>query len=148
MTTLQNDLLEIYNSLVLFSDDIIKNDRPGPISVWFEKDARLLTFEYKGKSARLPLPNYYSLALEELEKPTYLLPNDYDLLMYNLQKLINSGKLIEDRTCLSPENYGFDVYAVNLREAWKGPDLIGSVRFVSGNSWLFKLITKIKYNLS
>jgi hypothetical protein len=113
--------------------------------VKYEPDSRLLTFEYKGVSARLWNPVYYCLGLTELTKETYLLPEDYDSLMYNLQQLINSGELIKDRVILSPENYGFDVYATNPKEIWKGPDIVGSVRFVSGNSWLFKLLTKFKY---
>jgi hypothetical protein len=149
MTTLQDDLLEIYNSLVLFNDDVLNTDRPIPITVWYEKDSRLLAFENRGKSVRLPLAHYYTLALEDLDgNPSYLLPSDYDKLMYNLRKLIISGELIKERTCLSPENYGFDIYAVNPKEAWKGPDLVGSVRFVSGTGRIFKWITKIKYKLS
>ena len=67
--------------------------------------------------------------------------------MYNLSSLISSGRLLDDRICLSPENYGFDVYGVNLKEFWKGPEILGTVRFVSGNSWLFRFITKRKYKL-
>lgn len=145
MTVLQNDLLEIYNSLVQFSDLIIKNDFPTPIKVYYEKDSRLLVFENKGVSVRLWNAVYYTLGLESLYEPTYLLPEDYDSLMYNLQSLINSGELIKDRTCLSPENYGFSIYATNLKEQWKGPELKGNIKFVSGTSWLFKLIVKFKY---
>lgn len=148
MTTLQNDLLEIYNSLVEFSDTTVKVGVPSvPIKVYYEKENRLLVFEQKGKSVRLGLPLYYSLAFEDLEKPTYLLPEDYDYLMSNLQNLIMSGELLKNRTCVSPENYGFDVYAVNIRELYKGPEIIGSVRFVSGTSWFFKWKTKRKYKL-
>lgn len=148
MTTLQNDLLEIYNSLVIFSDSTIKSGVfANPIKVFYEKDNRLLVFEQKGKSARLGIPTYYSLALENIQKPTYLLPQDYDYLMATLQSLIMSGELLKERTCLSPENYGFDLYAINLKEPTKGPDIIGRVRFISGNSWFFKWKTKLKYNL-
>ena len=147
MTTLQNDLLEIYNSLIMFSDDTVKTNFPSPIKVWYEKDSRLLVFEQNGKSARLIHPIYYCLNLEKLEKPTYLLPEDYDYLMYTLQGLINSGELIKDRTCLGPADFGFDIYSVNLLELWKGPILRGSISFVSGNSWFFKWLTKRKYGL-
>lgn len=147
MVTLQNDILEIYNSLVVFSDDTVKSNFPIPIKVRYEKESNLLVFEQKGKSVRLGLPVYYCLALDELEKPTYLLPEDYDYLMSNLLDLLNSGELIKDRTALSPENYGFDIYAVNMREFWKGPDIIGRVRFISGTSWLFKFIVKRKYKI-
>jgi hypothetical protein len=147
MTTLQNDLLEIYNSLVAFSDSTVKSSFAIPITVHYEKESHLLVFEQKGISVRLGLPVYYCLGLEDMEKPTYLLPEDYDFLMYNLMTLIQSGELIKERTLVSPENYGFDVYSVNLREFWKGPDVIGKVRFISGNSWLFKFLVRRKYKL-
>lgn len=147
MTTLQNDLLEIYNSLVIFNEETIKSRFPVPIKVWYEKESRLLVFEQKGKSARLWIPIYYSLGFEDLIKPTYLLPSDYDFLMYNLSELINSSILLEDRTILSPENYGFDIYSVTKGELEKGPDIKGTIRFVSGVSWFFKLRVKLKYKL-
>ena len=40
MPTLQDDLLEIYNSLVMFSDDIIKSKFPLPLRVRYEKESR------------------------------------------------------------------------------------------------------------
>lgn len=147
MTTLQNDILEIYNSLVEFSDNTVKSNFPVPITVRYERESRLLIMEQKGKSVYLNLPIYYCLALENLKKPTYLLPEDYDYLMSTLQLLIASGELIKDRTCVSPENYGFDVYAVNINEMYKGPGLIGQVRFISGTSWFFKYRTRKKYKL-
>ena len=146
MTTLQNDLLEIYNSLVLFSSTTITKF-PKPIEVWYEKESRLLVLEQAGKSVRLGIPVYYCLDLEGIQEKTYLLPKDYDYLMSTLQELINSGALINNRTCLSPENYGFDIYGVNLKELYKGPDILGKVRFISGKSWLFKKITKRKFRL-
>lgn len=146
MTTLQNDIIEIYNNLLIFNKDTLLSSLPLPIKVSYEKDSNSMLFEQKGNSVRLQIPVYYCLGLEDLNgKPTYLLPKDYDYLMFSLSNLINSGKLIEDRTCVSPENYGFDVYAINTNEFWKGPDLIGSVRFVSGVSWLFKFITRKRY---
>ena len=53
MTQLQDDLLEIYNSLVDFSDNTVKTNLPLPIKVWYESDGRLLVFEQKGKSVRI-----------------------------------------------------------------------------------------------
>lgn len=147
MTTLQNDILEIYNSLVIFSKDVMESPKPMPIIVKYDIKSAGLIFEHKGKSVRLVLPNYYSLALDELEKPTYLLPKDYDYLMSTLQGLIGSGVLIKDRVCLSPENFGFDIYNVDLNNFSKGPDLLGQIRFVSGTGWFFKFMTKRKYEL-
>jgi hypothetical protein len=146
MTTLQDDLIEIYNNLIVFNKDTLVNSNPLPITVKFEKESNSLLFEQLGNSVRIGLPVYYSLGLDSI-KLTYLLPKDYDYLMYNLSSLISSGRLLDDRICLSPENYGFDVYGVNLKEFWKGPEVLGTVRFVSSNSWLFRFITKRKYKL-
>lgn len=147
MPTLQDDILEIYNSLVVFSNTTITTKFPLPITVWYEKDSRLLVFEQKGKSVRLGIPIYYCLDLEGLEKKTYLLPKDYDYLMSTFQELINSGVLIKNRTHVSPENYGFDIYAVDLKELYKGPEIVGKIRFISGKSWLFKRIVKRRFKL-
>ena len=144
---LQEDLIEIYNTLVMFSDTTVNTNIPSPIVVRYERDSRMLVFEQRGLSARTNLPIYYCLGLEDLEESTYLLPEDYDYIMSSLRDLINSGRLLEDRTTLSPENYGFDIYAVNTytSELWKGPGIIGRIRFVSGTSWWFKFKTKRKY---
>lgn len=147
MTTLQNDILEIYNSLVIFSKDVLNELSPKPIKVWFEKESGLLVLEAGGNSVRLVHPIYYCLDLDSITKSTFLLPEDYDFLMSNLQKLINSGELIKERTCLSPENLGFDIYAIDIRDYQKGLDIKGRVRFVSGNSWWFRFKTKLKYKL-
>lgn len=149
MTTLQNDILEIYNTLILFSDETVKSQFPIPIEVYYEKESRLLVFHQKGNTARLWLPVYYCLGLEDIDEnhKTYLIPEDYDTLMFTLKKMINSGELIKDRTTLSPENYGFDIYATNLKELWKGPDIIGSIRFISGKGKLFNWWIKYKYKL-
>lgn len=147
MTTLQDDILEIYNSLVVFNKETIESHFPTPITVKYDKSSMALIFEQKGKSVRLMLPMYYSLGLEDLEKPTYLLPKDYDYLMSTLQGLIGSGVLIKDRVCLSPENYGFDIYCIDLQNFNKGPELVGEVRFISGTGWLFRFLTKKKYKI-
>lgn len=144
---LQDDILEIYNNLVVFSKTTVTTKFPLPIEVHYEKDSRLLVLEQKGISVRIGLPVYYCLDLEGIQKKTYLLPEDYNYLMSTLQDLINSGVLIRDRVCLSPENYGFNIFAVDLRELWKGPEVVGRVRFISGKSWLFKKLVKRKYKL-
>lgn len=147
MTVLQNDILEIYNVLVVFSKETIDSKFPIPIKVHFDESSNSLVFEQKGVSVRLLLPLYYSLALDDLKKPSYLLPKDYDYLMSTLQGLLGSGVLIRDRVCVSPENYGFDIYCIDLKDFKKGPDILGQIRFVSGNSWIFKFLTKRKYKL-
>ena len=144
---IQDDLIELYNSLLAFNKNTIVTDRPTPIKVSFDKGSNSLVFEQKGVFVRTALPIYYSLGLNEIKKPTYLLPRDYDYLMQSLSGVISSGKLLEDRICISPENYGFDIYLVDLREFWKGPDRIGTIRFISGNSWIFRQIVKFKFKL-
>lgn len=148
MTTLQTDLLDLYNALVPFSAKTLDPKLPCPIKVQFIKNDNQVIFEQGGLSIRLVLPLYYCLGLDSFKKSTYLLPNDYDYLMSTLQSLISSGKLIEDRTCLSPENYGFDIYGVNLKEFNKGPGILGKIRIVSGTSWIFKKYVKFKYRKS
>ena len=144
MTTLQNDLLEIYNSLVVFSSETVESPRPTPIKVYYEKETRLLVFEQKGKSSRLWVPVYYSLGLEDMtkEKPGYLLPHSYDFLMSELKNVIYSNILLQERTIVSPENYGFDIYATSPSELWKGPEIKAEIRFTSGIGWLFRWRTK------
>lgn len=147
MSTLQDDILEIYNSLVGFSKETLQSNFPKPIKVWYEKESRLMVFEQNTVTVRIGLPSYYSLDLISLEKPSYLLPEDYDYLMSNLQDMIASGVLNRDRTLVSPENRGFDVYSADIRQLWKGPELVGTCRFVSGTSRLFKWWTKRKYGI-
>jgi hypothetical protein len=67
--------------------------------------------------------------------------------MQSLSGVIGSGKLLEDKLCISPENYGFDIYLIDFKEFWKGPDKIATVRFVSGNSWVFRMLVKFKYKI-
>lgn len=149
MLALQNDLLEIYNNLVIFSKTTVQSSNPIPITVRVEDGqyGSPIVFEQGGISVRLRLPIYYCLGFDTLTKPTYLLPRDYDFMMSSLQSLIANDKILEDRICLSPENYGFDVYSVDYKDFWKGPNIIGSVRFISGNSWLFRTYVKWKYKL-
>lgn len=146
LVRLQDDLIETYNALTAFSKSAMPSE---PIKVRIDREGigSPLVFESKGTTVRLRFPIYYCLGLEDLEKPTYLLPKDYVVMMNSLQNLIMNPLIIEERTCLSPENYGFDVYAIDIKQFNKGLSMIGSVRFVSGNSWLFKLIVKWKYKL-
>lgn len=145
----QDDILEIYNNLTIFSKTTVQTDDPSPIVVRFDEEGigSPLVFEQKGTTVRLRPPIYYCLGLETIKKPTYLLPEDYDYLMSQLQKIIYDDRILDDKTSLSPENYGFDIYAVNIKEFKKGPEVVGNIRFISGNSWLFKLKTKWKYKL-
>lgn len=143
MTKLQEDLLNIYNTLVIFNKDTIVNPFPIPIKVRFDKESSFLIYEQRGNIVSLFQPIYYCHGLNNL-KPTLLLPNDYDLLMYNLKAAIDSGKLLEDRTTLTPTEFGFDIYSTDQTELFKGPKLVASCKLVSSNNWLFRFISKLR----
>lgn len=151
MTTLQDDILEIYNLLVKFNKTTLIDSYPLPIKVsyetaWSAGRRGFLVFEQRGITIKTIIPSFYSLDLLDLEKrPGYLLPEDYDVLMYNLKAAIESGKLLEDRTCLSPMPYGFDIYSADIKQVLKGPEILSSVRFISGNSWVFNLWVRLRY---
>ena len=144
MTRLQDDLLGVYNSLTDFSMNTLTNPTHLPIRVDYSESLNSLCFEQKGTKIAISVLNYYCENLKEL-KETYLFPEDYDHLMYSLSWVINSGHLLHDRVCLSPEKYGFKIYETSPASYKNGPQLLASVKFVSGNSWLFKRVTKYKY---
>lgn len=146
MGRIQDDILEIYNTLQEFSKETLEGTVKKPIEVDFADDSGCLVFRQSGKIAYLPLLNYYCGNLRNIRK-TYLLPEDYDILMRSMQVLISNNILVEDRLCVSPEIYGIDFYKTTVTTASfrEGPQLVGSLRFVSGNSWIFRMITKYKY---
>ena len=142
---IQEDLLNLYNNLVSLSKTTLENTQK-PVKVNFEEKMNSLSFEQDGVKIYTSIPLYYSGKISEI-KNTYLLPEDYDYLMGTLNQIIQSGKLSNDRLCISPEVYGFDIYLaeVNQLRFKEGPILLGQIRFCSGNSWLFRTLTKIKY---
>ena len=147
MTKLQDDLLQIYNALVVFSKSTLSDVVPTPIVVKFLEEQNTLCFEQKGKIVCLQVLNHYCGFLRNI-KETYLMPKDYDFLMGSLSSIIGSGKLLEERVLVSPELYGFDIYLTNSKvtsEFKLGPVLLCTCRFVTQNSWLFRLITKFRY---
>ena len=146
MTKLQDDLLQIYNALVVFSKSTLDDVIPRPIVVSYLPEHNSIKFRQNGKEVMLQVLNYYCGFLKNI-KTTYLMPKDYDILMGNLSLIIGSGKALEDRILVSPELYGFDIYMTDSRttEISKGPQLLCSCKFVSDNSWLFRLMTKLKY---
>lgn len=146
MTKLQDDLLQIYNALVVFSKSTLNDVIPTPIVVTYREEHNALVFKQKGKEVMLQVLNYYCGYLKNIKK-TYLLPKDYDILMGNLSDIIGSGKLLEDRVLVSPEPYGFEIYMTDSRttEFKKGPTLLSTCRFVTDNSWFFRMITKFRY---
>ena len=112
LVRLQDDLLEMYNALTVFSKSSLPTK---PIKVQIDRQGigSPLVFELGSTAVRLRFPIYYCLGLEDLEKPTYLLPKDYVNVMETLRSLIMNPVILEERTCLSPENYGFDIYAID-----------------------------------
>ena len=143
MIRLQDDILEVYNMLTDFSSNTLSGL---PIKVEYSESLNALCLEQKGLRVAISVLNYYCESLKHL-KETYLLPVDYDILMSSLSRVIESGVLIHDRVCVAPVKYGFRIYetpsqTISLKD---GPQLLGNLRFVSGNSWLFKKIIKFKY---
>lgn len=145
------DLRTLYNQLTIFNKETVLSNFPLPIKVQFIKENNALFFEQKGQSLYTNVPVYYSLGLvEDLYKsPSWLTPEGYIDLMENLQYVIGDSHsyLLQDRTCLSPENYGFDIYYTNNLELWKGPERVARIRFVDGVSWFFKWRVSRKYKL-
>lgn len=147
MTKLQEDLLQVYNALVVFSKSTLSDVIQRPIVVSYRPEYNSLVFRQGGKEVMLQVLNYYCGFLKNI-KTTYLLPKDYDNLMANLSSIISSGKLIEERVLVSPEPYGFEIYMTdpkNTAEYKNGPQLLCSCKFVSDNSWFFRMITRIRY---
>lgn len=143
MIRLQDDILEIYNLLTDFSSNTLSGL---PIKVEYSDSLNSICFEQKGLKVAISVLNYYCESLKNLKK-TYLLPEDYDILMSSLSRLIESGVLLHDRVCLAPRKFGFRIYETpNQTKTLKdGPQLLSDFRFVSGNSWLFKKVIKFKY---
>ncbi len=142
---IQEDLLNLYNDLVELSKSTLENIQK-PVKVNFEESMNSLSLEQAGTKIYTRIPFYYSGKISEI-KNTYLLPEDYNYLMGTLNQVIQSGKLANDRLCISPEVYGFDIYLAEVSQLRlkEGPILLGQIRFCSGNSWLFRTLTKIKY---
>lgn len=146
MTKLQEDIIDIYNTLADFSKDTLLAPVQLPIRVGYSESLNSLTFEQRGRKVSIPVLNYYCKNLK-LIKETYLIPADYDLLMGSLTRIIDSGSLLNDRVCISPVKYGFEVFETKptFQLVKEGPQMIGKVRFISGNSWLFKKLIKLRY---
>lgn len=144
MTKLQEDLLEIYNSLVIFSKETLEGPVPIPIKVTYDLEYKALVFNQRGKTVYLQLPNNYSMALSDI-KDSFLLPEDYDYVMLTLSSLIGSGVLLKERTTVAPMKFGFDIYAPDLAKPELGSQVIGKIRFVSSCNPIWKWITSRKY---
>lgn len=141
MVRLQEDIINIYNSLTDFSNLTLSNQIP--IRVYYEESLNSLCFEQKGKKLSLPTLNHYCLNLKGVD--SYLLPSDYDDLMADLATLIGSGVMLHDRLLIKPINYGFEAYETNPLFMKEGPQMVSRVNFVVGNSWIFRKLVKYNY---
>ena len=144
MTKLQEDMLEIYNSFVMFSKETLEGPVPIPIKVSYSEEYKSLVYSQRGKTLYLQIPNYYSKDLKDI-KDSFLLPEDYDYNMSTLGSLINSGILIKERTTVAPMKYGFDLYAPDSLKMELGSQVIGKIRFVSSCNPIWKWFTERKY---
>ena len=144
MTKLQEDLLEIYNSLVIFSKETLEGPVPIPIKVTYDIEYKALVFNQRGKTVYLQLPNNYSMELSNI-KDSFLLPEDYDYIMSTLSSLIGSGVLLKERTTVAPVRFGFDIYTPDSAKPELGSQVIGKIRFVSSCNPIWKWITSRKY---
>lgn len=144
MTKLQEDLLEIYNSLVIFAKETLEGPIPIPIKVTYDLEHKALVYTQRGKTLYLQMPNNYSMALSEI-KDSFLLAEDYDYNMSTLSSLIGSGVLLKERTTVAPMKYGFDLYAADPMKMELGSQVIGRIRFVSSCNPLWKWYTNRKY---
>jgi hypothetical protein len=144
MTKLQEDLLEIYNSLVIFSKETLEGPVPIPIKVTYDIEYKALVFNQRGKTVYLQLPNNYSMELSNI-KDSFILPEDYDYIMSTLSSLIGSGVLLKERTTVAPVKFGFDIYTPDPAKPELGSQVIGKIRFVSSCNPIWKWITSRKY---
>jgi hypothetical protein len=144
MTKLQEDLLEIYNSLVIFSKETLEGPVPIPIKVTYNLEHKSLVYTQRGKTVYLQMPNNYSKELINI-KDSFLLAEDYDYVMSTLSSLIGAGILLKDRTTVAPMKYGFDLYSPDPLKMELGSQIIGRIRFVSSCNPIWKWITNRKY---
>ena len=147
MIKLQEDMLEIYNSFVMFSKETLEGPVPMPIKVTYSEEYKSLVYSQRGKTLYLQIPNYYSKDLMDI-KDSFLLPEDYDYNMSTLGTLISSGILIKERTTVAPMKYGFDLYAPDSLKMELGSQVIGKIRFVSSCNPIWKWIINRKYKNS
>lgn len=143
MIKLQEDLISIYNSLTEFGNNTLNGGLP--LRVTYDSESKVLVFSQQAKTLFMVIPNYYSKSLLDI-KDSFLLPEDYEYVMASLRDMINSGKLLEDRTTLSPEDYGFSIYSINPLKPELGPQLLGRIRFITSNNpiWIWWMRRKYK----
>lgn len=134
MIKLHSDILEVYNALTVYSKDTLEGL---PLKVSYSPSLRAVIFEQMGKQVVTQIPLYYCRGLDKIGT-TWLTSEDYDNLMYNLKEVIESGKMTDERVCVTTEKYGFSIWCSDPKRMTEGPKLIGGVRFVSSCNPIFK----------
>ena len=141
MLRLQEDIIDVYNSLTEFSDNTLMNGLP--IRVRYEESMNAVSFEQRGKKVVIQSLNYYCENLKFLN--TYILPIEYDNLMQSLATLIGSGIMIRERLLVAPKAYGFDLYETDGMNLKEGPQKLASIELVFWNSWFFRKYVELIY---
>lgn len=136
MNRYQEDILEIYNSLTILDETL-------PVVVSYNKDLKSVYMKQRGIIVNIPLLNHYCFKLNKIKK-TILLPKDFDSIMGQMKKLIESGITNYDRILISPEDYGFRVFR-RVSSLNYEPIEVADIQIVTSNWWLFRLIIKFKY---
>lgn len=134
---LSKDLLEFYNSLITADVNV-------PIGVTYSRQNRCLVFSQYSWRMDSSMLNYYCSNLNRI-KNTVLLPEDTKELLDTLKSLVSSGQLVGDRVLVSPTEYGMDIYKANPMNLSLGPIKLGSIKLVSSNNWLFRMIVRFRF---
>lgn len=114
-----------------------------PIRVRYLEDYKCLSFTQANHRASFPQLNSYCFDLFKI-KETFLLAVDYNRMMRTLKILLESGDLLNDRILISPEKYGFTIYKSTMMMDL-GPLEVCSIKLITSNNWLFRLISKKKF---
>lgn len=140
MISVQEDLIFFYNEMTKYSSEI-------PIGVKYDIKNKVVQFRQHSKTSNFSLLNNYCLNLRNLTDTTALLPEDFNKMMIDLRKLVDSGKLLNERILISPNKYGFSVMETNRDAQEFGPLEITTIKLVSSNWWLFRKVVQLKYKL-
>jgi hypothetical protein len=133
----ERDLLELYNNLIKVKLDV-------PVGVTYSKRNRCLVFTQYGWRMDVSVLSYYCNDLYKIKR-TVLLPEDMKELLDTLKALVSSKQLGNDKVLISPIKYGMEIYRANAMNLSLGPVKLGTLKFVSSNWWLFRLVARYKY---
>lgn len=152
MTEPQEHLRSLFNLLTRFSKRTVQSNYPKPIRVSYDKSNNLVLFNQFGDSIYTEIPLIYGW-WNKLKKYTYLLPEDYDTVMRDINNVINSGELLNKSVLISPADFGFSVYTSEEKTGGLGffqvtsPQLVLSVKLVSDTTEEFVKQVEEEYDL-